>query len=429
MRKIKKILFSICGFIFLLAVVLGLRCVAVQTVDANADEIYRKSYSVMIENTDGRETYFSNAVALTKGENMYFEMEIDSIEKTEASGGFFAVAGDDENINYGNTVSTGQAAIIRNGDAMFPNEFVQGATIKIAWIYDILTETFTITVYTNDVAFYTKSGCGYQKYWGILFVNYVVDIEANSVKFYSDNNPWLGIKASSNVSYEANLEVQPSEFYMIEGASVRLALPTGIGFISRIDYTLYNKLTTQYENVKLGTLILPYDMLVCDFTHASLKNAKVSFLDIPNETGFRNEARAEQDGYYEYRGSIVNIYGANYGRAFAAVGYICLDGEYYYTPFDKRDHVRSPSDVAYAAYNDVSNECVTGKYGYQITDPENKNFGKYSPYDGSALTTIEAYARLFGEKYTIVYQSDVDYTSANLLAEYTEAPASLTITY
>ncbi|MBQ4269980.1 MAG: hypothetical protein IJB97_10080 [Clostridia bacterium] len=190
-----------------------------------------------------------------------------------------------------------------------------------------------------------------------------------------------------------------SNLYMVDGASVRLSEPTGLGFITRIDYDYYNSLAD--KDVVTGTIILPTDYLtdnsITTVTHAALNAVGKDgefYQDVENE-GFRNEKTAETDGYYEYRGSLAPLNAWNYDRAFSAVGYIGVkeDGAetytYEYTSYSEADHSRTVEYVAFNAFVDrTATEQTVGNTEYKnavTTD------GTYSPYTEAELNILKGY--------------------------------------
>ncbi len=192
-----------------------------------------------------------------------------------------------------------------------------------------------------------------------------------------------------------------TNLWMEKGASVRLSEPTGIGFITRIDYEYYNSLSD--KDVVTGTIILPTDYLtdnsITTITHATLNEFGADgtfYQDIEND-GFKNEATAEADGYFEYRGSLAPLNVKNYDRAFSAVGYIGVKevGEteyvYEYTAYSETDHSRAVEDVAFSAYVDrTETEQTVDKVEYKYAVSAD---GTYSPYTADELTILSGYMR------------------------------------
>ena len=220
------------------------------------------------------------------------------------------------------------------------------------------------------------------------------------------------------------VEVEYSNVYMLDGASVRMGTPTGLGFTTRIDYNYYNDLVAQYGEgyVRTGTLILPTDYLKSgvNFTISSLEENNTLFLNVVND-GWKNKDSAAQDGYYEYRGSISNIKEYNYERNFSSVGYVAYYANrmwtYVYTQYSEENNSRSIAYVSAMALNDVKAE-KTGEYIYQIGEGE-VNATKYSRYSKDQRDILQGYVPV-PENYTIVVSSTAsasEITAANILSE------------
>ena len=187
--------------------------------------------------------------------------------------------------------------------------------------------------------------------------------------------------------------------YMIEGGSVRLSEPTGLGFITRIEYDHYQALVNGNYEVKTGTILLPTDYITKDIdltkAHESLDDNKVTYLDVANN-GFRNATTAQTDDYYEFRGSIVDMKPQNLTRSFSAIGYVATKATeetteytYEYTAYDVEKHSRSIENVAYEAFIDRSAEKDEDKkYIYQVATD-----GTWSRYDKTQLDILAGYMK------------------------------------
>ena len=191
-------------------------------------------------------------------------------------------------------------------------------------------------------------------------------------------------------------EKQSPQIYMTAGAVMRLSEPSGLGFLTNIDYEYYQALQKTYGAgaVATGTLIVPKDKLPeSGLTHESLRVGNVTHLDVPN-VGFLNESTAERDGVLRYRGSIVKILQQNLAREFIGRGYVAVtvNGETQYFYAQENDNARSVREVAQKAYYaasevyDESNRCV-----HLITYEMHPNVGKYSPYTTEQLQALERY--------------------------------------
>ena len=229
----------------------------------------------------------------------------------------------------------------------------------------------------------------------------------------------------------ATASANTANISMVDGASVRLSsYKSGIGFTTRVNYDYYNTLDESYD-VITGTLILPTDYLtdngITEVTHATLTEkgeAGVFFQDVVNQ-GWKNTATAEKDGYYEYRGSLVNLNKSNYDREFSAVGYVGYKTEsdaeytYEYTAYDMEKNSRAIDDVAFKAYVDrtAKEETVDGvDYKYAV-----EKDGTYSRYTSDELGILSGYMRTMSVtagKTAIVQDEDgsLDYTALKALA-------------
>ena len=140
--------------------------------------------------------------------------------------------------------------------------------------------------------------------------------------------------------------------------------------------------------MEFGTLIVPKDYLMGGlFTHEWLNKNGFAYLDIKSTANANNFPKFE-NGYYSYFGSIVNLKKNNYGRDFAAVGYIALymgeEVTYIYADYEATN-TRSASYIANAAINDRSaNE--TSDYNHYISANNN-----YSPYSEANNKFLEIY--------------------------------------
>lgn len=109
-------------------------------------------------------------------------------------------------------------------------------------------------------------------------------------------------------------------------ASVRLEKPYGIGFFTKIDKASYDALDAIGAIVKVGTLITPTDYLengvALDPQALEAAYGQNAYLDVENDNGWYNDA--QKDGYYLYRGSIVDIKDKNADRPFSGAGYVQL---------------------------------------------------------------------------------------------------------
>ena len=190
---------------------------------------------------------------------------------------------------------------------------------------------------------------------GILFDNYTT--YAADELTVSENH---GDKFLTDAAYDAYLE---GLITIKDGASIRLADPSGLRFASKVDtdkLAHLNKIVGA-EVVKMGTLITPADYLASteNVDRATLEaiNKTNKYLDVEFDgTYFSGDANfnlAEGEKYMV--GSIVNILAGNISREFAGLGYIELEIGGEVVEFYTDVTVRSVQEVAAAALDaDVS---------------------------------------------------------------------------
>lgn len=148
------------------------------------------------------------------------------------------------------------------------------------------------------------------------------------------------------------------------GASMRTASPSGLRFETRISKAAYNSLVETYgaDKVKMGTVIVPavYVLEAESFTKASLEQLEktgTKYLDVRADAFFR-----ETENDYVFSASVVDILEENRELAFAAIGYIEINGESHYS---RTIAQRSVSEVAIAALKDTATE-QTAEYAYPM---------------------------------------------------------------
>lgn len=148
------------------------------------------------------------------------------------------------------------------------------------------------------------------------------------------------------------------------GASMRTASPSGLRFETRISKAAYNSLVETYgaDKVKMGTVIVPavYVLEAESFTKASLEQLEktgTKYLDVRADKFFR-----ETENDYVFSASVVEILEENRELAFAAIGYIEINGESHYS---RTIAQRSVSEVAIAALKDTATE-QTAEYAYPM---------------------------------------------------------------
>ena len=243
---------------------------------------------------------------------------------------------------------------------------------------------------------------------GTLFPSYAYRSGATSTETYyvlqktvtASNNNEDGLNGAFIPKTGMEYDIQ-----MAEGAGVRISsgndyATSGLRFETKISKASLAELMAlveegSYDSMSFGTLIVPKDYLSGGglFTHEWLaKNyGEKGYLDIESSASADDEGiffATEDDDYYSFFGSIVNLKEANWDREFVGLGYIAIDFDegrtYIYAPYDPTN-ARSASFVANAAINDRSDVKVEGEYDY-ATDNNN-----YSPYTKAELTFLETY--------------------------------------
>ena len=220
-------------------------------------------------------------------------------------------------INFADSVDANSAATVNGG--LFINN-----------------NTANTTIFSDNVN-YVKGNIIYGE--NITNINSTTEATKGVTVKYEDND------YNFYTRYAAT-DAQKGE--MLDGASVRLtAGSTGLRFTSefaKVDGTTY------------GTIIVPASYLatIDAFTVEALtaKYGENGFLNIVANDGM------DVDGdTVTIRAAITNLdtYD-NYGTIFAAVSYVIIDGEYYYTAFDMANNARSVAYVANEALADTETD-------------------------------------------------------------------------
>ncbi len=176
----------------------------------------------------------------------------------------------------------------------------------------------------------------------------VIDENAPAIKYAGELcRAFFSTKTANEFTYGANLYLGDDE------------AQSGIRFVTTLSdnvIALAKAALDAGKTVTYGTVIAPADYVVAAgaFTMEALDKAFESvdgkkgtasiYANIPAVNSLRD---AEGDGVYEsFSGMLVNIKEANYGRAFAAVGYVVIDGEILYSAFNTIDNARSAKQIA-----------------------------------------------------------------------------------
>ena len=174
----------------------------------------------------------------------------------------------------------------------------------------------------------------------------------------SDNTKTVSVSADTVSTWE-----------MVDGASIRTADPTGIRFTAKISEGDYLALTAGDAEVSFGMVIMPYSY-VAQYGDADTvfdANSQYTF-DADDTTKVRvlnesvTELKTKKDGYYYLNASITKIAVSNYDKEFYARAYYTDGTNYYFTPDNGTDNVRSVSYVAQKALEDHYNTATTTQY-------------------------------------------------------------------
>lgn len=177
-------------------------------------------------------------------------------------------------------------------------------------------------------------------------------------------------------------ENEAADFAMANGAALRRAENSGIRFIAGIKSSVFETVKG-YEDLELGVLVAPQDLLNADFPaigDAAAVNITYSGEEIEKYT-FKASDKETQEDYVVFAGSVVDITANNFNRPLAASAYYKYTGAegetVVYAVNEGEESVRSLSQVAkalqgseeYAAY-DEADKATVDRYAdkYQIAD-------------------------------------------------------------
>lgn len=177
-------------------------------------------------------------------------------------------------------------------------------------------------------------------------------------------------------------ENEAADFAMANGAALRRAENSGIRFIAGIKSSVFETVKG-YEDLELGVLVAPQDLLNADFPaigDAAAVNITYSGEEIEQYT-FKASDKETQEDYVVFAGSVVDITANNFNRPLAASAYYKYTGAegetVVYAVNEGAESVRSLSQVAkalqgseeYAAY-DEADKATVDRYAdkYQIAD-------------------------------------------------------------
>jgi hypothetical protein len=155
------------------------------------------------------------------------------------------------------------------------------------------------------------------------------------------------------VSAAEDAQAAPASLQLMDGAAVRLVEgESGLRFETRI---LTSELAALGDDVTLGTLILPTDLLgATEFTVEALTAAGKDFVDLTSKD--EGVALSTDGEYTVFYAAIINILPENYARAFSARSYVKVGESYYYTGYSDANNSRSVYGVAAAAWEDEAKD-------------------------------------------------------------------------
>ena len=390
MKIFKKVLLCFCGLICAGVCGFGVANVS-NTTKAAAQSAMVSADSWVVNQASGGEYWLHNDTPITNGKDFTIEFTTGEVKHGAASNGVWGPTRSENKDGwaYNTVIANGNYfALMQNG---VDNVSLDDSTHYRFYFKYITSGTnagkYEFNAYRNGAHYYNNQFRDYMPYMGLYFYGFKFETPLTGIKCYEGSGEDvtdLGVYAEQSRSVG---------FYMEDGASVRLSNPTGLGFTSRISRADYDEAVATYgaENVSTGTLIaMTSDVATLGaFTHAGLEAEGVKYLDVENK-GFKNAATAQSDGYYAWRGSIVNMYAHNHAKNFSAVGYYCVNGEYTYTTYDAEDNSRNVRLVANAAYYDT-NDSQTDKFANVITNGAHPDFGMYSPYTLEQLQILGQY--------------------------------------
>lgn len=185
-----------------------------------------------------------------------------------------------------------------------------------------------------------------------------VVIKAAGVNVMGGAYLYNSTNTADRIYYPDGMDHKDGAISMTDGAGVRIVEGSnGLRFVSvvtkeTLDYI--NSIKDSNTEIKFGTLIAPADIVeqAEAFTKAELDAADLLYLDIEAKDGLV----ARSAGGYYIRAAITNIKAENYGREFAAVGYVTyvVNGAEVtiYTTYREPKNARSIEQVARMALRD-----------------------------------------------------------------------------
>ena len=212
------------------------------------------------------------------------------------------------------------------------------ATTFLAGLADLVTLTLNgnVTIVTNADT--------------TLVGDKVIDANAPAIKYAG---VLYRAYFSSKTEYDATFEAQlylGSEADKLGGIRFTTALSDDV--VALVKTAVDAQLPVSY-----GMLIAPADYVIAagaftkealdarfGSTAGVLASGKNTYVDVPAVNSKRD---ANEDGVFEsFSAMLINVQEANYNRAFAAIAYVVVDGEIYYSTFNTLDQARSAKYMA-----------------------------------------------------------------------------------
>ena len=192
--------------------------------------------------------------------------------------------------------------------------------------------------------------------------------EDNGLIAYTDGTTYYAENQVVTPEINMNLtSVSIGDVKMLQGASMKLNVATGLRFYTQIDIEKINALQEDGAVISMGTLIAPENLL----------NGEALTLDIPEdnrlnvsyEIGLERNLWFEEGNFKGMVGSIANIKESNMNRRFVGRGYVTVTlGDVTKTVYadyandDISNNTRTVSFIANALKNDANNVDLYEEY-------------------------------------------------------------------
>lgn len=187
-------------------------------------------------------------------------------------------------------------------------------------------------------------------------------VDGSAINLNDLDSPDLALnKANSytieDVQADHSIEVTFKKiFYMVPGASIRLADEAALRFVTEVSEEFLDDLEAKNIDYSLGTLIVPEDLVEGELTRETSKVKNIV------QTMWQDDFFDHTEGYHVMTGVLTNIPEANYSRDLAGRVYIQIGGETIYTNYTKETNVRSLAYVAHMAKTDLDRQPLENYY-------------------------------------------------------------------